>query len=212
MRRLEKRLAIRRFVLGELETNCYLVWEPVSRRAVVIDPGGDISGILAELERRRLELTSIVNTHGHADHILGNAALSGATGAPVAVGAGDAGMLVDPAANLSAWVGAPFASPAPGRLLRQGDEISLGGAILAVRETPGHTPGGIVLVGEGVVFSGDTLFAEGIGRSDLPGGDGGVLLDSIRRQLLSLPDETLVYPGHGPETTIGGERLGNPCL
>ena len=179
---------------------------------MVIDPGGDAVDVLAAIGREHLSLVMIVNTHGHADHIIGNAALVRATGAPVAIGVGDAPMLTRAAANLSLLLGREITSPPPDRLLRRGDELDLGDLRFTVRETPGHTPGGVSLVGEGLAFTGDTLFAGGIGRTDLPGGDESALLDSIRRELLSLSDETLVYPGHGEATTIGEERVGNPFL
>ncbi len=209
---MEERARVRSYVLGDFATNCYLVWSGATRRAMVIDPGGDAADVLAEIRREHLSLATIVNTHGHADHIIGNAALVRATGAPVAIGAGDAPMLTRAAANLSLLLGREITSPPPDRLLRQGDALDLGDLRFTVRETPGHTPGGISLVGEGMAFAGDTLFAGGIGRTDLPGGDESVLLSSIRRELLSLSDETLVYPGHGEATTIGEERIGNPFL
>ena len=212
MGRLEERARVRSYVLGELFTNCYLVWSSATRRAMVIDPGGEAAEVLAGIGREKLSLAMIVNTHGHADHIIGNAALARATGAPIAIGAGDAPMLTRAAANLSLLLGREITSPPSDRLLRQDDVLDLGDLRFTVRETPGHTPGGVSLVGQGVAFTGDTLFAGGIGRTDLPGGDESALLSSIRRELLSLPDETMVYPGHGEATTIGEERIGNPFL
>ncbi len=212
VRRLEKRVNVRCHVLGELGANCYLVWSAATRQAVVIDPGGDASAILSEIKRLNLALAMIVNTHGHVDHIAGNGALAEATGAGIAIGAADAPMLGQAAANLSLWLGQPVLSPPPARLLEPGDCLSLGDCAFAVRAVPGHTPGGIALYGEGMVFTGDTLFAGGIGRTDLPGGDMAALLASIERELLTLPDTTLVYPGHGEATTIGRERSGNPFL
>ncbi|MGQ9780323.1 MAG: MBL fold metallo-hydrolase [Bacillota bacterium] len=205
-------VGVRRFVLGELETNCYLVWCPRTRQAMVVDPGGETDAVLAEIERAELSLVAVVNTHGHIDHILGNASLLRATGAELFIGAGDAPLLADAAANLSLWFGRPLVEAPPHRLLRHGDVLELGEARFLVLATPGHTPGSITLYGEGLALTGDTLFAGGIGRTDLPGGDEGVLLASIGRELFALPDETRVLPGHGPETTIGRERVGNPFL
>ena len=210
--RLEDRVRVRRFILGELETNCYLVWSPATRAAMVVDPGGDAAVVLAEIARAGLVVVLVANTHGHADHTSGNGGLVQATGAPLAIGAGDAPMLTEAEANLSLWLGRAVTGPAPDRLLHEGDVLDLGGLRFTVLATPGHTPGGVTLAGEGVAFTGDTLFAGGIGRTDLPGGDEALLLASIRQKLLSLPDTVVVYPGHGEASTIGAERRGNPFL
>lgn len=209
---MEKEVEVRRYVVGPLATNCYLVWSPLTRQAIVIDPGGGAEEVLGDLEREGLTLIQVVNTHGHADHIAGNAALCAATGAPLAVGADDAGMLASAEANLSLWLGDPFVSPPPGRLLRHGDVLDGGGMRWTIRSTPGHTPGGLTLVGYGMAFTGDTLFAGGIGRTDLPGGDERVLLAAIAGEILTLPDATAVHPGHGEATTVGREKAGNPFL
>lgn len=209
---MSERVRVRRFVLGDLATNAYLVWSPVTLEAMIIDPGGEVDELLAELEEAGLALEAVVNTHGHADHILGDADLLRATGARLLVGADDAPFLADASANLSLWLGRPLEVPPPDGLLRHGDMVEVGGTSFTVLATPGHTPGSITLYGEGMAFTGDTLFAGGIGRTDLPGGNEGMLLASIGRELLTLPDETLVFPGHGPETTIGRERSANPFL
>jgi len=205
-------LDIKSYVLGELATNCYLVVCRVSKEAIVIDPGGDPRPVLDEIQREGLKLRYIVNTHGHMDHIEGNKDLQAATGAPILIHREDAGMLTSPAQNLSLFVGSDFVSPPPGRLLDEGDVIAWGRESLQVLHTPGHTPGSICLVGGGTVFSGDTLFAGSVGRTDLPGGSMTKLLLSLREKLLDLPPETRVLPGHGPETTIGRERERNPFL
>ncbi|MDI9567594.1 MAG: MBL fold metallo-hydrolase [Bacillota bacterium] len=205
-------MEIKVYVLGELATNCYLVICRDSKEAIVIDPGGDPAPVLDELEREGLKLRYIINTHGHMDHIEGNQSLQEATGAPILIHKEDAGMLTSPAQNLSLFVGPELVSPPPGRLLADGDEISWGKQSLRVLHTPGHTPGSISLAGGGVVFSGDTLFARSVGRTDFPGGSMGKLLVGIREKLLALPPETRVLPGHGPETTIGVEREKNPFL
>ena len=159
-----------------------------------------------------MKLRYIVNTHGHMDHIEGNKDLQAATGAPILIHREDAGMLTSPAQNLSLFVGSDFVSPPPGRLLDEGDVIAWGRESLQVLHTPGHTPGSISLAGGGVVFSGDTLFARSVGRTDFPGGSMTKLLLSLREKLLDLPPETRVLPGHGPETTIGVEKNNNPFL
>lgn len=197
--------------VGALDTNCYIVGCEMSRKALVIDPGAEPERILAALRAEHLECEAIVNTHGHVDHIAANGAVKAATRAAIAIHAYDARALVDPAANLSSLAGGPGSqgveSPPATRLLAEGDEVTAGSVRLRVVHTPGHTPGSISLVGDGVVFSGDTLFAGGgVGRTDFPGGSYESLVRSIEDKLFSLPDETVVYPGHGPSTTIGTER------
>lgn len=208
---------IRRLATGPIETNAYVVAHEASRDAIVIDPGGPPDAIMAVLNPNRFKLHAIVNTHGHGDHIAGDVALKKLTSAPIWVHEADAAMMTDPMANLLAWAGVNVETAPADRLLREGDVITIGdrqpdAVVLRVVHTPGHTPGGISLVGDGFVFSGDSLFASGIGRTDLPGGSEYQLMTSIRDKLLSLPDETAVYPGHGPETTIGQERRHNPFL
>ncbi|UCH34212.1 MAG: MBL fold metallo-hydrolase [Armatimonadota bacterium] len=207
----------RRLPIGPIETNAYIIAHEASREAIVIDPGGPPAPILKILKDQDFELQAIVNTHGHGDHMAGDLLLKQATGAPVWVHEADAAMLTDPHANLLAWSGFDVETAPADRTLREGDVITIGEGHadeikLHVAHTPGHTPGGMSLIGDGVVFSGDCLFAGGIGRTDLPGGSEYQLLTSIRDKLLSLPDETIVYPGHGPETTIGEERRRNPFL
>jgi len=208
---------IRRLPIGPIETNAYVVAHEAGREAIVIDPGGPPQPILRILEDNAFELQAIVNTHGHGDHIAGDVPLKQATGAPIWVHEADAAMMTDANANLLAWSGFDVATVPADRTLREGDTIVLdadspGAVILRVVHTPGHTPGGMSLVGDGFVFCGDSLFAGGIGRTDLPNASEYQLLQSIRDKLLSLPDETVVYPGHGPETTIGHERRHNPFL
>ncbi|MEW6106443.1 MAG: MBL fold metallo-hydrolase [Bacillota bacterium] len=203
-------MIIRTVRVGALDTNCYIVGCERSRKALVIDPGAEPERIVAALRADILECEVIVNTHGHVDHIAANGAVKAATGAAIAIHAQDARALVDPSVNLSilAMPGARgIESPRADRLLAEGDEVVAGSVRLRVVHTPGHTPGSISLVGDGVVFSGDTLFADGgIGRTDFPGGSYDSLVRSIEEKLFSLPDETVVYPGHGPSTTIGRER------
>ncbi len=198
--------------VGPLGTNCYIVGCDRSGEAIVIDPGAEPDRIIRALRAAGLECRLIVNTHAHADHIMANGALKRASGAAIAVHRVDADALSDPVASLAALTmtmrGRPEpASPPPDRLLEEGDIVVAGSARLRVLHTPGHTPGSISLFGEGAVFSGDTLFAGGgIGRTDLPGGSYEALVESIERKLFGLPDDTVVYPGHGPSTTIARER------
>lgn len=196
------------------EENAYLVWLPESRSALVIDPGLEPELILDALRQHDLNLVGILNTHGHADHIGGNAALKQTfPAAPLLIGVGDEIMLSSARANLSAHLGFNIVSPPADRTLREGDVVELAGLRLEVLDIPGHSPGHIVYLWRGpsmVVFGGDVLFRGSIGRSDFPGGDGDLLIRGIRDKLFPLPDDTVVYPGHGPVTTIGREKRANP--
>ena len=207
-----KGIALRKMVVGPVDTNCYILGCTTTGDGAVIDPGGDADAIKSAIQDMGFAIRIIVNTHGHVDHISANAEVKRATGAELAIHEYDAGMLLDPVANLSASAFGPVVSPAADRLLAEGDTIKVGTLQLSVVHTPGHTEGGICLLGRGYVFSGDTLFAGSVGRSDFPGGDPMVLLQSIRSKLLCLTDTTTVLPGHGPNTTIGNEKEGNPYL
>ena len=197
--------------VGELDTNCYLVWD-AQRQALILDPGDDVDVILQAVDREALTVQAVVLTHVHFDHMLAAEAVCRACHAPLWAGAGDAAALADPKRNLSAYFqpSAPITLTAD-RLLHEGDVLAVGEESLTVWETPGHTPGSLSLVGENAVFSGDTLFAGSMGRIDFPGGDGRAMVRSLRR-LAALPAERTVYAGHGPSTTIGQERATNPYL
>jgi glyoxylase-like metal-dependent hydrolase (beta-lactamase superfamily II) len=181
---------------------------------LVFDPGLEPSLILEYLHERNLNVAAILNTHGHGDHIAGNADLKQAfPTAPLMIGKGDAPLLTDPWANMSAPFGFDIASPAADRLLEEDESLELAGIRLEVLEIPGHSPGHIVFIFRGkpvVVFGGDVLFRGSIGRTDFPGGDGPGLIRGIRTKLFALPDDTVVYPGHGPVTTVGYEKRTNP--
>lgn len=198
------------FIVGDILTNCYLLWS--EKEAGVIDPGGPVSQVIEFIKQHGLVLKWIVNTHGHADHIAGNGTLRNEFGAPILIQERDREMLLEPVANLSAFMGKGITSPDADKLLKEGDLLRLDSEVLQVIETPGHTPGGISLATPGLLFSGDTLFFESIGRTDLPGGDHEQLLQSIREKLLVLPPETVVLPGHGESTTIEHESRWNPFL
>jgi hydroxyacylglutathione hydrolase len=196
--------------VGPLGTNCYIAGDETTKQGIIIDPGDEPGTIMAAVSRLGLKIETIVLTHGHPDHTAALADVKKETGAKIAIHADDADILKD--RMLSAFLGMPHkAMPLPDRLLEDGDIISTGRLNFTVIHTPGHTPGGICLYGEGVLFSGDTLFQEGIGRADL-GGDYDELINSIRRKLMTLDDKIVVYPGHGPQTTIGYERRRNPFL
>lgn len=199
--------------VGLLQANCYLVGCEVTRQAAVIDPGGDPQVILAAAQRRELSIAYVLNTHGHFDHMDANAAIVEATGATLAIHPLDVPLLE--ASGGAALFGLRgHASPAPSQELHDGDEIEVGKLRFEVLHTPGHTPGHVCLyeAEQGVLFDGDVLFRRGVGRADLPGGNWGQLLNSIRQVLFALPEETVVYSGHGPPTTIGEEKRLNPWL
>lgn len=194
----------------------YLAWRPDRSDALVVDPGFDPDSILSLLGRHGLQLAAILNTHGHADHIAGNAAMKAAfPEAPLIIGRNEASMLGDAEANLSAPFGEPLISPPADRLVNDGERFDLAGLSFEVREIPGHSPGSVVFLCDqfepSFVFGGDVLFCGSIGRADL-GGNGPQLIAGIRSKLLTLPDGTLILPGHGPVTTVGAERRTNPFV
>ncbi len=198
---------------GELQVNCYLLGCTASQQALVIDPGGKAPRILEILAEQGLTLKMVVNTHGHFDHVGANRALVEKTGAELLIHAADLPILRGASDHaLQFGCQAIEASPEPTRLLKDGDQIELGEMRFQVIHVPGHSPGGICLLGEGRLFAGDNLFAGSIGRTDLPSGDPGALMKALRDRILTLPDEIVVCPGHGPETTIGRERRTNPFL
>ncbi|MBM4072888.1 MAG: MBL fold metallo-hydrolase [Planctomycetes bacterium] len=198
------------------EENTYVVWLPGRKDALVIDPGLEPELILDFLQENELEPAAILNTHGHADHIGGNATMKRAFfTAPLVIGRNEARLLTDADANLSAPFGLPIISPEADRLLDEGETIQYAGIALDVLEVPGHSPGHIVFVYRdqpSVVFGGDVLFRESIGRADFPGSNMNLLLKGIREKMYTLPDDTVVYPGHGPTTTIGHEKRHNPFV
>lgn len=198
--------------VGNLGTNCYIVYCEKSLEAAIIDPGGNADEIMRMVRRENLTVKYLILTHGHADHIMGLAEVRKATGAPVLIHEADNKMLTNASLNLSGFMGPGFTTHQADQTLCQGDVIQFGTVKFIVRHTPGHTPGGISLVGEGLVISGDTLFTESVGRTDFPGGSHQQLIHSIQEQLMTLSDDTKVLPGHGPETTIGWERKMNPFI
>lgn len=209
-------LNIRTIVSMPFEENTYVVWRSGLRDCLVIDPGLQPELIVDCLREEGLTIRAILNTHGHADHIGGNAAMKElAPDAPLIIGIGDAPMLTDADANLSAGFGLPILSPPADRTVREGETIELAGLSLNVLDIPGHSPGHVVFVRAGSptqVFGGDVLFRGSIGRYDFPGSNGALLLQGIRRKLFTLPDDTVVYPGHGPVTSVGHEKQTNPFL
>lgn len=200
------------FALGEFATNCYLVRPDAhSGRAWIADVGFDPGALLERAAA--FEIEAIVLTHCHVDHIAGLFEARRRLGpVPIFVHAAEKKWLSDPMLNLSAAMGLAITGPEPDRFLAGGEDLELCGQVWKVLETPGHSPGGITLYREPIAISGDALFAGSIGRTDFPGSDFETLAASIRERLYTLPDETVVYPGHGPTTTIGAERVGNPFV
>lgn len=199
---------IERLVLGPLDTNCYLVSASADSPLLVIDPAGDAEDLLAAIGVRDVAL--IVLTHCHFDHLGAASRLAESCGAGIAVHEDDADFITDPVGTGGSMWGFDAVAPPASRLLVDGDALGPDGLELTVIATPGHTPGSICLEGSGHVFTGDTLFAGSVGRTDFPRGDSGALVASIRDKLVPLDDAQMIHPGHGPDSTIGRERRVNP--
>ena len=203
-------MILKKLVVGPIASNCYIVGSEATKEGMIIDPGADADEILKKVRELGLKIKLIVLTHRHPDHVGAAGQVKEATGAEVAAHVEAAKYLPQ---SPSYIFESPYqASPYPDRLLKGGDSVDIGDLHFTVLHTPGHTPDGISLVGNGVVFTGDTLFNYGIGRYDLVDGNYRQLMDSIHNKLMVLPDDTRVYPGHGPDTTISTERRANPFL
>jgi hydroxyacylglutathione hydrolase len=203
-------MIIETLAVGPIMANCYILGCEETGLAAVIDPGDEATRILEAVARRKLNVTAILNTHGHFDHVGANAPLKAATGADIMIHALDTPMLADLASAGRMFGLRVENSPPPDRTLGDGDRIQVGNLTLEVIHTPGHTPGGVAFHTDGVVFVGDTLFAGSIGRTDLPGGNFDTLIHSIHTRLFTLDDAVQVYPGHMGTTTIGREKRYNP--
>lgn len=201
-------------VVGELGVNCYILADSDSKEGVVIDPGAEPEKILATIKAKGIRVLHVLNTHGHFDHIGGNRRVTESTGAGLMINREDAPFLSLASRSATMYGLAAEDSPPPAAFLADGERISFGGHELVVIHIPGHSPGGscFYLATEGILLSGDSLFAESIGRTDLPGGSQALLVNGIRSKLLVLPAETRVFPGHGPATTISHEKKYNPYL
>lgn len=206
-------MLVKQLTVGVVQSNCYIAGCEKTGEGVVIDPGDEAERILAAVRELGLDIKYILNTHAHFDHIMANGPVLEATGAPLALHPLDLPLLQARGGAALFGLEAPL-SPEPTMSLAEGDQISFGQYTLQVLFTPGHSPGHVSFyeAEAGIIFDGDVLFAGGIGRTDLPGGSYETLMNSINEKLMVLPDETVVYSGHGPATTIGRERAGNPWL
>lgn len=202
------RIILEKIEVGPQQTNCYLLGCQKTSEALIIDPGDDYPEIEEAIQRKELSPKLIVNTHGHIDHI----GADGRFKLPIWIHKLDEAFLNDPMKNLSAFVGSSGTFPSADRLLEDKDQIKIGQLSLEVMHTPGHTPGGICLKCDKIVFTGDTLFCGGVGRTDFSYSSEKDLFKSIKEKLLVLDDETTIYPGHGPSSTIGEEKCTNPFL
>lgn len=206
-------MKIKRIQAGIYAVNCYIIYsEDQNRDAVIVDPGGDSKSIIKEVEKNELNAKYIVLTHGHGDHIGAVSDLKKHFNIPVMIHKDDAEMAKDHALNLSGNMAMGEVSFVPDQLLKDGDKIEFGGEYLKVIHTPGHTKGGICLYYPGVLITGDTLFEGSIGRTDLYGGDYDSLMRAIKNKLLQLPEDTVIFPGHGGQSTLKKEKTTNPFL
>lgn len=201
-----------RIPAGIYAANCYLIYDEISKEGIIVDPGGDADDIINKIEELGLKIKNIVLTHGHGDHIAAVLPLREYTKAKVAVHRDDAYLLKDGRKNFSSSMAMGTVEFEADILLKEEDTIEFGNILCKVIHTPGHTPGGISLEIEDCLFTGDTLFAGSIGRTDFEGGSFKEIINSIKTKLLVFPDDTKVYPGHGPSTTIKMEKLHNPFL
>jgi hydroxyacylglutathione hydrolase len=209
---MDEKPIIKRLVVGSLSANCFIVGRESTGEGIVIDPGGNSEEISHAIDDTGLDIKIIVLTHGHSDHIAALREIQDKTGAGVAIHIEDADFL-EGHGSYSSQFGISYRTPhPPERLLREGDKIDISGISFTVIHTPGHTPGSICLLTDFGVFTGDTIFRRGIGTTLMPGSSRPQLLDSIRKKLMVLSDDTVIYPGHGRETTIGAERRDNPYV
>ena len=207
-------MLIETIVVGPLGVNCFILGDKQSNEAAVVDPGADCAKILAAVNRLGFQVKYIINTHGHFDHVGCNRPVQEKTGGELLIHEKDVPLLSQAAKSAQMYGLSVEESPAPSRFLTDGMILELGKRSIEVLHTPGHTQGGccLLLQNEGVVITGDTLFADSVGRTDLPGGSHEQLIASIKAKLMPLSDETVVWPGHGPSSTIGRERRMNPYI
>jgi glyoxylase-like metal-dependent hydrolase (beta-lactamase superfamily II) len=198
--------------VGSYQINSILVWCGQTRKAALFDPGAEADRLISEIRTRNLDLVYLLTTHGHLDHIADNHVVKAEFDAPLLIHALDRPMLTDPARNLSLFTGDSIVSPDADGLLAEGDVLQIGQESLTAYHIPGHSPGSLVFYQPGLLISGDTLFCGGVGRTDFPGCSERDLHENIRKKIYGLPEGTIVYPGHGPTTTVGEERRTNPFV
>jgi glyoxylase-like metal-dependent hydrolase (beta-lactamase superfamily II) len=209
---MTENLLVHQLSVGPLQVNCFLVACQRTREAMVIDPGEDGPRILQLAESNGYQVKKIVNTHGHFDHIGANQPVKEATGAVLMMHEADLPLLQNARNHAQAYGLTVSPSPDPDKFLDEGDVFSVGEQSFSIFHVPGHSPGSICLLSDGHLFVGDVLFAGSVGRTDLPGGDFDALVEGVREKLFRLPAETIVHPGHGPDTTIGHEKKMNPFV
>ena len=209
---MTENLLVHQLSVGPLQVNCFVVACQRTREAMVIDPGEDGPRILQLAESNGYQVKQIVNTHGHFDHIGANQPVKDETGADLMMHEADLPLLQNARNHAQAYGLTVSPSPDPDKFLNEGDVFSVGEQSFSVFHVPGHSPGSICLLSDGHLFVGDVLFAGSVGRTDLPGGDFDALVEGVREKLFRLPADTIVHPGHGPDTTIGREKQMNPFV
>ncbi|WP_196592849.1 MBL fold metallo-hydrolase [Pectinatus sottacetonis] len=203
-------MKVKTLINGSFEENCYMVIDETTNEALVIDPGSEPERILNWLKGANCTIKYVLNTHGHSDHIGCNTAVCDEFKVKLGIHPLDAPMLINPQLNLSTFWGMEVISKPADFFLNENDIVTLGKNTFKIIHTPGHSPGGICIVNDNIIFSGDSLFAESIGRTDFPGGSTKALVTSLKNKILPLDNNVIVYPGHGPTTTIGHEKDFNP--
>ncbi|MCB9366776.1 MAG: MBL fold metallo-hydrolase [Calditrichaeota bacterium] len=199
-------------MVGPYQMNTIVAWCDETREAVWFDPGAEAESVLRWIQENDLRVTRIVNTHGHVDHIAENSVAKAALNVPLCIHAQDRAKLTDPELNLSHWTGIPVVSPDADEILEEGMQLTCGKLVFELFHVPGHSPGSLVFYAEKNLIAGDTLFYESVGRTDFPDSDTDALFSAIQKKIYSLPDDTIVYPGHGEATTVGHEKLHNPFV
>lgn len=204
-------LPMKSLVVGPIETNCYIIWDHSTKEAAVIDPGAEDQSIIGAIESAGVRPSIILLTHGHFDHVFCAGDISQRYGCPIAMHKDDEEQVAGTMAVAQMYQDvSSFLQFQVNQWLRDGDRLTVGETAIDVLHTPGHSPGGLTFAVDGCVFTGDALFAQGIGRSDFPGGNHEQLISSIQTRIFAYADETKVYPGHGPSTTVGREKRSNP--